>query len=596
MLEETKPKDPAPKDSAQDKSKAPYKWKETEFKKYSQSKHSQGYIDEYYDDQQCDSWLLIPGVRLMDQRFMAVIYFLTLLYLFLGISIIADIFMEAIEVICSKTTIVEVRDNNRNVYFLEVPVWNATIANLTLMALGSSAPEILLSVIETLTTLGEVPGELGVFSIVGSAAFNLLFISAVCIASAGDETKKIYDLGVFFTTSIFSIWAYVWMYIVLSGEGEQNGVIEVWEAWLTVSFFIILCILAYGADRYKASQDKKVKDRVAIEEQNKQDAIKVKRSQLREFARRYGDSRMLQVGQGQSPLADEWDAESKILTESEEKTIRTLFTDLLGEDSKSADASKLLELLQPETLLERFAAKKKVSNVHPKDFLHLQADLKGQLEHKDAKIHSNLNDVGFKCLHYSVTESTGRVTITIVKKPGAGEAYFGVRTVQGTAKTETDFEAYDEMFTMAKKDDKQTFDIVIKDDQHWEPEKDFYIEIYDLESTKRLPGDNTKATVTILDEDFPGYIQFIATEIKTFNDEQNVTINILRTKGCDGSISCVIKTQDFMKGNEGHCAIEHEHYLPIHEKITFDHGESEKQITIQLVPPSKHDKILNTDT
>ena len=30
-----------------------------------------------------------------------------------------------------------------------VMVWNPTVANLTLMALGSSAPEILLSVIET---------------------------------------------------------------------------------------------------------------------------------------------------------------------------------------------------------------------------------------------------------------------------------------------------------------------------------------------------------------------------------------------------------------------------------------------------------------
>jgi solute carrier family 8 (sodium/calcium exchanger) len=33
--------------------------------------------------------------------------------------------------------------------FIDVEVWNATVANLTLMALGSSAPEILLSVIGT---------------------------------------------------------------------------------------------------------------------------------------------------------------------------------------------------------------------------------------------------------------------------------------------------------------------------------------------------------------------------------------------------------------------------------------------------------------
>lgn len=209
---------------------------------------------------------------------MAVIYFLTLMYLFLGISIIADLFMEAIEVICSKTKVVEVRDRDRNIYYYEMPIWNPTIANLTLMALGSSAPEILLSIIETVNTLGEVPGELGVFAIVGSAAFNLLVISSICIVAVGDEPKKIYDLGVFATTSIFSIFAYIWVYVVLSGEGEQNGVVEVWEAWLTVVFFIILCVLAYAADRYKAHVEEKKLDAKQIEEKNKADENRIKKS------------------------------------------------------------------------------------------------------------------------------------------------------------------------------------------------------------------------------------------------------------------------------------------------------------------------------
>lgn len=56
------------------------------------------------------------------------------------------------------------------------------MANLTLLALGSSAPEILLNVIETVQALGSTPGELGPSTIVGSAAFNLLIISAVSIA------------------------------------------------------------------------------------------------------------------------------------------------------------------------------------------------------------------------------------------------------------------------------------------------------------------------------------------------------------------------------------------------------------------------------
>lgn len=167
------------------------------------------------------------------------------MYLFLGISIIADIFMEAIEVICSKTKVVEVSDKDGKRYTYDVPIWNPTIANLTLMALGSSAPEIILSVIDCLNTLGEIPGQLGVFSIVGSAAFNLLVISAVCIVCV-DEPKKIYDLGVFAITSLFSIFAYVWMNICLA-----DNIVTTTESWLTLAFFFILVILSYSADRYK---------------------------------------------------------------------------------------------------------------------------------------------------------------------------------------------------------------------------------------------------------------------------------------------------------------------------------------------------------
>jgi Ca2+/Na+ antiporter len=97
------------------------------------------------------------------------------------------------------------------------------------MALGSSAPEILLSVVETATNLGGCPGELGASTIVGSAAFNLLVISAVSIYAVSEETdndpdrddtvpkgvKKIYDMGVFSITATSSLFAYIWMFICL---------------------------------------------------------------------------------------------------------------------------------------------------------------------------------------------------------------------------------------------------------------------------------------------------------------------------------------------------------------------------------------------
>ena len=122
----------------------------------------------------------------------AVIYLLALLYSFLGVSIIADIFMCAIEKITSKTKKIKIASTKEDVpEVIEIPVWNGTVANLTLMALGSSAPEILLSCIE-IVSRGFEAGELGPGTIVGSAAFNLLAISAVCIIGIPKgETRRI---------------------------------------------------------------------------------------------------------------------------------------------------------------------------------------------------------------------------------------------------------------------------------------------------------------------------------------------------------------------------------------------------------------------
>lgn len=135
-------------------------------------------------------------------------------------------------------------------------MWNATVANLTLMALGSSAPEILLSVIETLGDLEAVPGELGPSTIVGSAAFNLLVISGVSILAVGEEPKYVADTGVFAVTSLASLWAYIWLYLCL--ESNSPGSVSTVEAWLTLSFFFILIGLAYGADKInQALEDSK---------------------------------------------------------------------------------------------------------------------------------------------------------------------------------------------------------------------------------------------------------------------------------------------------------------------------------------------------
>jgi solute carrier family 8 (sodium/calcium exchanger) len=139
------------------------------------------------------------------------------------------------------------------------------MANLTLMALGSSAPEILLAIIEACSSLNGCPGELGSSTIVGSAAFNLLVICAVSIYAVSkeseskkdkderDETmevglKKINDLGVFATTASFSLFAYAWMWFVLA-----DMLVQVWEAVLTFLYMFLLLGVAYCMDRRNAA-------------------------------------------------------------------------------------------------------------------------------------------------------------------------------------------------------------------------------------------------------------------------------------------------------------------------------------------------------
>jgi solute carrier family 8 (sodium/calcium exchanger) len=138
---------------------------------------------------------------------------------------------------------------------IEVNVWNETIANLTLMALGSSAPEILLSVLQTLADLTAEPPILGASTIVGSAAFNLLVITGVSILAVDETPKKVKDYGVFAVTSIASLFAYVWLYLVL--EQMTKDEVTMAEGWLTLIFFWVLIILAYGADRTNDYFEKK---------------------------------------------------------------------------------------------------------------------------------------------------------------------------------------------------------------------------------------------------------------------------------------------------------------------------------------------------
>ena len=196
----------------------------------------------------CSSYVTVPAESAWPAGLRGFIYMLCLFYLFLGVAIISDLFMAGIEhITAEKEKVVVMKEKGKEKEkVIMYTIWNETVANLTLLALGSSAPEILLSVVETVSNLDKVPGELGPSTIVGSAAFNLLMITAICMWSL-KEVKKIKEFGVFVITALASIFAYVWMIIVLLINTPD--VVDVWEAFATLAFFPLLVLFAFLQDR-----------------------------------------------------------------------------------------------------------------------------------------------------------------------------------------------------------------------------------------------------------------------------------------------------------------------------------------------------------
>lgn len=80
-------------------------------------------------------------------------------------------------------------------------------------------------------------GELGPGTIVGSAAFNMLVIIGLCVSVIPDgQSRKIKHLRVFFITAFWSIFAYIWLYLILAVISP--GIVEVGLPYSIAIIFI----------------------------------------------------------------------------------------------------------------------------------------------------------------------------------------------------------------------------------------------------------------------------------------------------------------------------------------------------------------------
>lgn len=138
---------------------------------------------------------------------------------------------------------------------------------------------------------------------------------------------------------------------------------------------------------------------------------------------------------------------------------------------------------------------------------------------------------------------------------------------------------------MKKRDTERVIQISIIDNQEWQPDLEFAVELYDPNTRTRHFGDDTSTKVTILDEDFPGKLGFASTDIQASKFQDRVDIKIVRSEGSSGRISCMIRTEQLTEGGRAaaNSATEFDDYLPKHEKVEFENQENEKTVSISLV-------------
>ncbi|EKX46242.1 hypothetical protein GUITHDRAFT_86768 [Guillardia theta CCMP2712] len=208
-------------------------------------------------DGRCKGLILpiFPWEYEWDSNFRAFLYLVGMLWCFIGISVLSDSFMSGIDTITNSTYRKRVarRTPEGEVVFDEqdIPIWNPAVANLTLMALGSSTPEILLALIELLGR-DFFSGDLGPGTVLGSASFNLYIITGLCmLVIPENEIRKVKGVSVFLLTSFHSLFAYIWLYIVL--VVNTKDVIDLWEAVVTLALMPFLVALVYLADRHASS-------------------------------------------------------------------------------------------------------------------------------------------------------------------------------------------------------------------------------------------------------------------------------------------------------------------------------------------------------
>ncbi|XP_040891319.1 sodium/calcium exchanger 1-like isoform X1 [Toxotes jaculatrix] len=547
-----------------------------------------------------------------DRLARATIYFVGLVYMFLGVSIIADRFMASIEVITSQERQITIKKPNGEKITTTVRIWNETVSNLTLMALGSSAPEILLSVVEVCGHNFHA-GELGPNTIVGSAAFNMFVIIGFCVSVIPEgETRKVKHLRVFFVTAAWSVFAYTWLYLILAVFSP--GVVQIWEGLLTLFFFPICVGFAYVADRrllfykymYKRYRAGKQKGMIIETEGEPELPSKVDIEM---------DGKMLN-SHGEEFMDGETGFDVKELDEEEARREVARILKELKQKHPEKEMEQLMELANYQVLTQQQKSRAfyrcqatriltGAGNILKK---HAADQAKRATQH-DICSEVSVNDFSSKVFFdpgtYQCLENCGSVALNVVRRGGDLTSTVSVdyRTEDGTANAGSDYQFTEGTIVFKPGETEKEIRIDIIDDDIFEEDEHFLVHLSNVKVISEGAGSDgheannvdalaglglpCTATVTIFDDDHAGIFTFEEPVVTVSESVGVMEVKVVRTSGARGVVVVPYKTMEGTAKGGG------EDFEDTHGALEFGNDEILKTIAVRIIDHEEYDKQAN---
>eukprot|EP00287_Rhodomonas_sp_CCMP768_P007197 CAMPEP_0196732960 /NCGR_PEP_ID=MMETSP1091-20130531/12198_1 /TAXON_ID=302021 /ORGANISM="Rhodomonas sp., Strain CCMP768" /LENGTH=888 /DNA_ID=CAMNT_0042076295 /DNA_START=301 /DNA_END=2967 /DNA_ORIENTATION=+ len=522
-----------------------------------------------------------------NKDFRAFLYIVGLLWCFVGVSVLSDVFMAGIEAITNSTYKrkiprltsngdQEVDDKGNPVFdYEDTLIWNPAVANLTLMALGSSTPEILLSIIE-IVGAGFFSGDLGPGTVVGSASFNLYMITAMCMLALADgEGRKIDGLTTFVITGAHSLFAYLWLAITLLYISPD--VVELWEALVTLACFPWLTFLVWCADNNwfrpekvhpeEGAGEDKVNGTRDLESGNGADPASVP---LASVPNGNGNGAATRVpsgphaGGGGGGIQEEEGIGRTSSAASSGQAGR-------GDRVSSAHDRNASRFRHRHNALSQFMGGRKAPDQTEPEELRLARD--------EAAKEKHLPVFQFCSRNYAFLETVGEATLR-VQRGGRTDLEGEVRysTCDDTAAAGKEYEAAEGTLRFEAHETEKSVAVRIIHDKIHNPDLKFKVALALPDADTAKLGRLSVADVTIIDMDGPGVFSWADAAPPTFlSSDSRAHLVIERRCGCTGPAALRVRSTD---GS----ARAGTHYNPVDEVLEWGDSEAAKTVQVALLP------------